>query len=107
MRYKVRVTSDAELDIVDLYEYIVFHDCVENAEYVLSEIEALVLSLDENPLRGHYPPELSEKGIKDFREVIFKPYRVVYQVIASEVVILCCLDGRQDMQSLLERRLLR
>ena len=107
MGYKIRVTVDAELDIVDLYEYIAFHDCVENAEYVLNEIEKLILSLDENPLRGRFPPELSEQGIKDFKEVWFKPYRVIYQVVASEVVVLCCLDGRQDMQSLLERRLLR
>ncbi len=106
-RYKVRITIDAEEDLIDLYEYIAKKDCVKNVDYVLSEIEKLIISLDENPLGGHPPPELDEKGIKDYKEVLFKPYRIIYEVLRSEVVILCCLDGRRDMQSLLERRMLR
>jgi toxin ParE1/3/4 len=50
---------------------------------------------------------LYEHGVKDFREVLFKPYRVIYEVTGNRVVVLGCFDGRRDMQLLLERRLLR
>lgn len=105
--YQVKITYEAERDIEDIYNYIAGKDSVENAEYVLEKLEELILSLDTTPERGHYPEELSIQGIKDFKEVIFKPYRVIYEISASKVIIHLCVDGRRDMTSLLERRLLR
>ena len=106
-RYQVRLTPQAEGDLLDLFEYIAKKDSSANAYHVLDELDGLILNLDHQPERGHYPPELAEHGIKDFREVLFKPYRVIYQVIKNHVVVLGCFDGRRDMQTLLERRLLR
>ena len=106
-RYLIRLTQEAESDLVDLFEYIARKDSVASAYYVLEELDQLILSLDQQPERGHYPSELSEFGLKDYREVLFKPYRVVYQVIDNTVVVLGCFDGRRDMRLLLERRLLR
>ena len=105
--YKVRITEEAEKDLVDLFDYIARKDIVENAYYVLDSLEELILSLEKNPQRGHIPPELDVRGINDYKEVHFKPYRVIYEIIGSIVVILGCFDGRRDMQSLLERRILR
>ncbi len=106
-RYHVRLTEEAELDLVDLFEYIARKDSVDHAYGVLEKLEALIFSLDQQPERGHYPPELNKRGVKDYREVHFKPYRVIYEIIRNHVVILACFDGRRDMQLLLERRLLR
>ena len=106
-RYQVRLTQEVESDLLDLFEYIARKDSIVNAYHVLDELDKLTLSLDQQPERGHYPPELTEHGLKDYREVFFKPYRVIYQVINNMVVVLGCLDGRRDMQFLLERRLLR
>ena len=106
-RYNVRLTSEVESDLVDLFEYIARKDSADNAWYVLEQLGALILSLDQQPERGHYPPELVKCGVKNYREVHFKPYRVIYEVIGNHVVILGCFDGRRDMQLLLERRLLR
>ena len=105
--YKVRITALAEADLLDLYDYIVKRDCEESALYVIDQLEALMLSLAENPQRGHVPPELDQKGIKGYKEIHFKPYRVIYEVVGSAVIILICVDGRREMQSLLARRLLR
>jgi len=106
-KYQIRLTSEAERDIEDIYDYISKKDSVDNADYVLDKIEELVMSLDHNPGRGHCPDELERQGIKEFREVFFKPYRIIYEVTGSKVVIHVCADGRRDMKSLLERRLLR
>ncbi len=65
------------------------------------------LSLDKLTARGHIPPELERVGVTTYRQVHFKPYRVIYQISGQNVYIHCVLDGRRDMQSLLERRLLR
>ena len=106
-KYLVGLTSEAERDIEDIYDYIAKKDSLQNAEYVLDKLEQLILSLDETPERGHYPPELSVQGIKDFKEVVFKPYRAIYEIAANTVIVHCCVDGRREMTSLLERRLLR
>jgi toxin ParE1/3/4 len=106
-RYNVRLTDEAEVDLVDLFEYIARKDSIDRAYYVLEKFDALILGLGQQPERGHYPPELNKRGVKNYREVHFKPYRVIYEIIGNHVVILGCFDGRRDMQSLLERRLLR
>ena len=106
-RSNVRLTDEAEIDLVDLFEYIARKDSIDRAYSVLEKLDALILSLDQQPERGHYPPELNKRGVKSYREVHFKPYRVIYEIIGNHVVILGCFDGRRDMQLLLERRLLR
>ena len=106
-KYRIRITSPAEHDILDLFDYISRKDSIENAEYVLREIEVLIVSLDTNPVRGHFPEELLDHGIKSFREVLFKPYRIICEVINKEVVVHLCVDGRRDIRSLLMRRLVR
>ena len=106
-RYRVRLTREVEADLLDLFEYIARKDSVANAWHVLEELDKLILSLEQQPERGHYPPELYEHGVKDYREVLFKPYRIIYEVISNTVVVLGCFDGRRNMQLLLERRLLR
>ena len=64
-------------------------------------------ALQEYPHRGHIPSELSLLGIDDFLELTYKPYRIIYQIIEKEVFIYCILDGRRDMQKLLQERLMR
>jgi len=106
-RYRVRVIEDAEQDLIDIYTYVAASDSGEKAEYVLDKLQTVCLSLDKLAARGHIPPELERVGVTTYRQVHFKPYRVIYQISGQNVYIHCVLDGRRDMQSLLERRLLR
>ena len=105
--FKVEIVDEAEQDILDIYHYIAHHDSAEKAEYVLTEIETRCLSLSELPARGHLPPELEYIGVKEYLEIHFKPYRVIYQITGKTITILCVVDGRRDMRSFLERRLIR
>ena len=52
------------------------------------------------------PKELLALGVREYREVFFKPYRIIYRVQDETVYVLLIADGRRDMQSLLQRRLL-
>ena len=106
MKFTVLLTDDAVRDLDEIDSYISKHDSVENADYVLSSIENGLLSLAEMPECGTYPKELLTLGIREYREVFFKPYRIIYRVSGKNVYVLVITDGRRDMQALLSRRLL-
>ena len=105
MKYSVLLTNAASHDLQDIYGYISTNDSIQNADYVLDKIEQIFANLSDNPTRGHYPKELSEIGITEYREVNFKPYRLIYRVIDTSVYVLLIADGRRDMNALLQRRL--
>lgn len=107
MEYKIFLTSDAEQDILEIYDYIASSDSRESAKYVYHNIKEKCKTLSDFPTKGHYPPELERIGIREYREVHFNIYRIIYQIHEDKVFIHCVLDGRRDLQDLLERRLLR
>jgi toxin ParE1/3/4 len=105
-RYYVAVTASAARDLDNIVDYVDQHDGRVKADYVLGRISAVIESLANSPERGPYPPELLGVGIREYRQVFFKPYRVIYQVAGNTVYVNLIADGRRDMQSLLARRLL-
>ena len=107
MNYSIFLTDDAVRDLEDLFDYIFLHDIEGKGDYVVEQIEKTINSLSENPHRGVYPKELTAIGIREYREVFFKPYRIIYRVIDNRVYVLLIVDGRRDMQTLLQRRLIQ
>ena len=106
MPIKVLLTNDAARDLEELYDYIALHDSTRNANHVLEQIDKAFSKLSQFPERGVYPKELLAMGIREYREIFFKPYRIIYRVTSKNVYVLLVVDGRRDMQSLLQRRLL-
>ena len=106
MPFAVLLTNDAARDLNELYDYIAVHDSPRKADYVLEQIEKTFSTLSEFPERGVYPKELLKLGIREYREVFLKPYRIIYRVMDKNVYVLLIVDDRRDMQSLLQRRLL-
>ena len=106
MSFAVFLTKDAARDLEELYDYIAFNDAPGKADHVLDQIEKAFSKLSEFPDRGVYPKELSAIGIREYREVFFKPYRIIYRIMHKNVFVLLIADGRRDMQLLLQRRLL-
>ena len=107
MAFRVVLVDHAERDIEDIHGYVAQNDSVARADRLLDALEELCNSLAELPEHGNAPQELRDLGITEYREVRYKPYRVIYRIIGDEVVIHCVIDGRRDMESLLQRRLLR
>jgi toxin ParE1/3/4 len=106
VRMRVLLTQGAEQDIQSIHDYITESDGPLRADQVLDGLLAATDKLTVMPERGSYPKELLTLGIKEYRQVLFKPYRIVYRVIGRDVVVYVVADGRRDMQSLLARRLL-
>lgn len=107
MSFAIYLTADAARDLEEIYDHIDLHDAPGKAEHVLNRIESAFRTLADFPERGAYPKELLSLGIRDYREIFFKPYRVIYRVLGEGVYILLIADGRRDMQTLLQRRLLK
>jgi toxin ParE1/3/4 len=106
MRFEVVLTEDAERDLEDIVTHIATHDSPRSAGHVLNRILEIAESLSAAPTRGSQPKELRGLGDQDYRQVFFKPYRLIYRVVGERVAIYLIADGRRDMQSLLARRLL-
>lgn len=106
MAFLVQLTDDAARDLEEICDYIDRHDEPDRADYVLEQIEKAFSSLSEYPERGNYPTELLDIGIREYREIFFRPYRIIYRVMKNNVYVLLIADGRRDMQTLLQRRLL-
>jgi toxin ParE1/3/4 len=104
MIYPVRITRSSRRDLEDIYNWIAQNDAPSKAEHVLDGISEAAHSIAAMPERGSHPKELPP-GMDDFRQVFFKPYRVIYRIAATEVIIHVIADGRRNLQSLLLRRL--
>ena len=107
MKYRVHVVRDAEEDMLDIWRYVVVSGSPGNAEKLVDEFEQAIMSLESMPERGHIPPELKRVSVHAYREIHVKVYRIIYQIIGPDVFVHCVLDGRRDLQDLLQERLLR
>ena len=106
-KYAVNLSPDAIADLDEIGEYIAKHDAPAKADHVLGKIEDAVMSLEHFPERGAPTKELVALGIREYRETYFKPYRIIYGIEAATVTVYLIADGRRDMQTLLQKRLLR
>jgi toxin ParE1/3/4 len=104
--YAVELTQGAEDDLEEIYGYIVKVRGAEDADALIDLFLATVETLEAFPERGGVPKELEGLGLREFRQVLLRKYRLIYRVFGDRVLILLIADGRRDMRELLERRLL-
>jgi Plasmid stabilisation system protein. len=105
-RYEVLLTEDAQRDIEEIHRFVAESDSPALADRMLDRLVELAESLVVFPERGAFPRELEALGMRDFRQLFFQPYRVIYRIRDRRVYIYLIADGRRDMQPLLARRLL-
>ena len=106
-KYEVVFDNDAEDDFFDIYAYVALNDSVEKADRLFDALRATCLKLKSIPLRGNIPSELFDVGVIEFRQLHYRPYRIIYSIEGSTVFVHCILDGRRDVQTILQERLLR
>lgn len=105
-RRRVNLSASAERDLSLLVGYIAECDSLEKAEHVLAKLTDLIESLAEHAQRGVVVNELRAIGITQYQQLVWKPYRVVYEIEGDTVFVMVIADGRRDMQTLLQQRLL-
>jgi toxin ParE1/3/4 len=105
-KFQVEVTEGAEDDLAGIYRYLAENRSSEDAERLLDAFVDKIQTLERYPLRGAVPKELESIGIREYRQLLLNPYRLIYRVVNGIVFIMIIADGRRDLQTLLERRLL-
>ena len=107
MSYRVYLVKAAELDILDIYNFVAHSDSHLMALELVESLESTCETLTKFPEQGRVPPELERAGIYGYRQIHFKPYRIIYQIENDSVYIICILDGRRNLSEVMQRRLLR
>ena len=105
-RYRVRWTRTAEYDLAEIIRFIAA-DNPANARAVLRRLRSAANRLNNLPLRGRCPPELADLSLAQYRELICKPWRILYRAEERRVLVLAVLDGRRQLEDILLERLIR
>jgi toxin ParE1/3/4 len=106
VKYAVLLTRGAEQDLEAIVDYISEADVPVRSSHVIDQFSTCFERLSSMPERGGYPRELLSLGNKEYRQVFFKPYRIIYRITEKTVLVYVIADSRRDLQSLLSRRLL-
>jgi toxin ParE1/3/4 len=104
--YAVEWTEVALADLDDVVSFIERENPL-TAENVLKRLESAARTLEHHPQRGRVVPELAQFEIHLYRELVVRPWRILYRIGEGRVFVLAVLDGRRDLETLLLARLLR
>ncbi len=102
----VRLTAGAQQDVRDISRYIRDRHGPGASKAFRDHLTEALARLRDFPHRGTVPRELEALGITDYRQISSGVNRIVYRVMDDIVIVFIVADGRRDLQSLLERRLL-
>jgi plasmid stabilization system protein ParE len=105
-KYPVNITRNAENDLVEIVEYISRNN-PQTALKILERIHGRIKSLDHFPYRGGYVPELLEKNIKDYRQLLETPWKIIYKIENDRVNMLTIIDSRRNVQDILIKKLIK
>jgi plasmid stabilization system protein ParE len=90
-KFIVEITSYAEADIAEIWDYIA-QDSPANAEAFVLALEAQIASLEKFPERCSRIPENEILGTS-YRHLIHDSYRTIFRIAGSRVVILRVIHG--------------
>ncbi len=102
----VRWAQAASLDLIEIVEFIK-RDRPDAARKLGHSFLTEASRLRRNPRQGKVVPELLEKGIADYRQLVISAYRLIYVIRSEFIDIVAAADSRRDVQSLLLQRLMR
>jgi addiction module RelE/StbE family toxin len=102
----VNVTKMAENDLDKIISFIAENN-PKNALEIFNRLKIKIESLYNFPNRGGYVPELLRRNIKEYRQLLEKPWRIIYKVEKNTVTVLTVLDSRRNVQDLLLEMLIQ
>ena len=104
-KYDLIWAGVAENDLKEIIEYIAI-DSPAEALKIFKKIKQKASSLYTLPERGRIIPELQDQGILFYRELIVRPWRIIYRISEMKVYVLSVLDARQNVEDILLKRLI-
>jgi len=104
--FTLNVNKTAKNDLREIIKYISKNNPM-NALKILEKIEDRINSLKHFPERGGYVPELLKNNIKDYRQLIESPWRIIYKIDNDIVNVLIIIDSKRNTQDILIERLIK
>ena len=104
--YRIEWAPLAIQDVDEILAFITAREDLHTATRVCDRILARVTSLSVHPNRCRIVPELKDVGLREYREAIARPYRIIFRIVGSRVGIVGVLDSRRDLEELLLNRAL-
>lgn len=98
--YSVLWAAVARNDLKQIIEYTAI-DSPCNASQILKKIRNKTSDLYTIPERGTVVPELKEQGIQTYRELVIAPWRIIYRITDTTILILSVIDSRRNVEDLL------
>jgi addiction module RelE/StbE family toxin len=105
-RRKVLWAKSARRDLEAIVAYLADRS-PQAALSTLDRLETRAKSLATLAGRGRIVPELGRLHIQQYRELVVPPYRVIYRVRATRVLVLAVIDARRSLEDILLDRLIR
>lgn len=105
-RLPVRWAKSASLDLIEIVEFVK-RDRPEAARKLGSSFLTEASRLRRNPRQGRVVPELLEKGIPDYRQMIVSAYRLIYTIRTEFIDMVAVVDSRRDFGAAMFQRLIR
>ena len=105
MKVPVLLTEPALSDLLAINDYYLLEVSDKIVAKIIDSLEAAVNSLADLNERDTVPKELLAIGVRKDRQLIVKPYRIVYERSPERVFVHAILDGRRDIQTVLTQRL--
>jgi plasmid stabilization system protein ParE len=106
MPYTVLLLEEAVKDMEAIYRYIRKSGNIKAAKDMITNIREACNSLSENPERGHIPDELSQIGQFEYRQIIAKKYRIIYQLAKPNIFVFGIIHGNRNIGEVLRQRML-
>lgn len=104
-RQSVVWATIAEQDLTAILDFVT-RVSPASAARLLRRLEQRASSLETLPLRGRIVPELLKIQVREYRELLIGPYRLVYRMESARVVVLGVFDGRRNLEDILLDRLI-
>jgi len=105
-RRKVLWTRSARRDLESIVAYLAARN-PPAALATLDRLQSKVKSLAGLVERGRVVPELARLHVREYRELIVPPYRLIYRARGKDVLVLAVLDARRSLEDVLLDRLIR
>jgi len=105
-KYQVKWAAVAQSDLKQIIDYIAL-ESPANALKIIGKIKQKASGLYTLPDRGRIIPELKEQGIHIYREIIVPPWRIIYRISDTTVVVLSVIDSRRNVEDILLNRFIR
>lgn len=106
MPYSVILLEEAIKDIEAIYKYLRKSGSKTAAKAMVDSMRKACNSLSENPERGHIPHELSKLDQFEYRQIVVKKYRVIYQIAKPNIFIFGIIHGNRNISEILKQRIL-